>query len=113
MEEKDAVSEDPSLKAYHEYLSYLFRSLPELTPDQLQSRQYRDHLQIPLEPLKDNLESQTYEIFERDSAKYEAYSAAIYGAIADAPYGPHGSKLIIMVVGAGTKSVNDQKVFLD
>lgn len=32
---------------------------------------YKDTLQSPLQPLMDNLESQTYETFERDPVKYE------------------------------------------
>lgn len=31
---------------------------------------YRDFLQAPLQPLMDNLESQTYETFEKDPVKY-------------------------------------------
>eukprot|EP01038_Epipyxis_sp_PR26KG_P010849 gene10849-14564_t len=38
---------------------------------------YRDALQTPLQPLMDNLESQTYEIFEKDPVKYERYEHAI------------------------------------
>ena len=34
---------------------------------------YKDTLQSPLQPLMDNLESQTYETFERDPVKYERY----------------------------------------
>ena len=34
---------------------------------------YEDYLQCPLQPLMDNLESQTYEIFEKDPIKYSQY----------------------------------------
>lgn len=34
---------------------------------------YEDRLQIPLQPLADNLESRTYEIFEKDPIKYVQY----------------------------------------
>jgi len=34
---------------------------------------YFDYLQVPLQPLQDNLESRTYEIFEKDPVKYVQY----------------------------------------
>ncbi len=34
---------------------------------------YEDRLQVPLQPLADNLESRTYEIFEKDPIKYVQY----------------------------------------
>ena len=37
------------------------------------ARGYEDYLQCPLQPLMDNLESQTYEIFEKDPIKYSQY----------------------------------------
>ena len=39
--------------------------------------------QAPLQPLQDNLESQTYETFERDSMKYDTYQAAVAAALRD------------------------------
>lgn len=45
------------------------------------ARGYEDYLQCPLQPLMDNLESQTYEIFEKDPVKYREYQSAIYEAI--------------------------------
>ena len=39
--------------------------------------------QAPLQPLQDNLESQTYETFERDSTKYDTYQAAVAAALRD------------------------------
>ena len=59
---------------------------------------YLDVLQAPLQPLADNLESQTYETFERDPVKYEQYEAAIASALLDRP---QGSTTVIWVVGAG------------
>ena len=38
---------------------------------------YLDFLQIPLQPLRDNLPSQTYECFEEDTAKYDLYQEAM------------------------------------
>lgn len=42
---------------------------------------YEDYLQCPLQPLMDNLESQTYEVFEKDPVKYTAYQDAIEMAL--------------------------------
>jgi protein arginine N-methyltransferase 5 len=38
---------------------------------------------VPLQPLADNLESRTYEIFEKDPIKYVQYEKAIYQALID------------------------------
>lgn len=40
-----------------------------------------DYLQAPLQPLMDNLESQTYEAFEKDPVKYKQYERAIVKAL--------------------------------
>ena len=37
--------------------------------------------QVPLQPLQDNLESQTYEVFEKDTTKYAQYELAILQAL--------------------------------
>ena len=39
--------------------------------------------QAPLQPLQDNLESQTYETFERDPVKYKQYQEAVRRALID------------------------------
>lgn len=77
---------------------------------------YRDYLQAPLQPLMDNLESQTYEVFERDPVKYERYQTAITRALSDLkdrreggtemdldspPTAEPPKPIIITVVGAG------------
>jgi protein arginine N-methyltransferase 5 len=41
----------------------------------------RDFLQTPLQPLHNNLDSGTYETFERDNKKYEQYELAILRAL--------------------------------
>ncbi|CAM0135156.1 unnamed protein product [Umbelopsis sp. WA50703] len=87
--------------AYQEYIRYLNRSLP--TPDQVEAfaTGYQDYLQAPLQPLMDNLESATYETFEKDPIKYQQYEEAVYRALIDRV--PEGSEVetVIMVVGAG------------
>lgn len=47
------------------------------------ARGYEDYLQCPLQPLMDNLESGTYEVFEKDPIKYAQYQFAIQEAITD------------------------------
>jgi protein arginine N-methyltransferase 5 len=44
---------------------------------------YQDYLQAPLQPLADNLESITYEVFEKDPVKYQQYETAIRLALED------------------------------
>ena len=58
-------------------------------------------LQAPLQPLQDNLESQTYETFEKDQTKYDTYEAAIHAAMLDQPEKAGDQAVVIMVVGAG------------
>lgn len=66
---------------------------------------YNDHLQAPLQPLMDNLESQIYETFERDPVKYERYEAAVVKALraiaADATRHAQEGAVVVTVVGAG------------
>ncbi|CAG8622590.1 4955_t:CDS:10, partial [Scutellospora calospora] len=101
----DCVTDGPvhgsgGLAAYQEYVHYLNRTMPELTQVEQFALGYNDFLQSPLQPLMDNLESSTYEVFERDSMKYSLYEKAIHNALLDRTT---GSKeiIVIMVVGAG------------
>ena len=86
-----------------EYLSFLFRRQPSLTPTELLEAPYLDYLQSPLQPLQDNLESQTYETFERDAIKYDVYQEAIRTALLEWTdhEGNEAKPIVIMVVGAG------------
>lgn len=67
---------------------------------------YQDYLQAPLQPLTVNLESITYEVFEKDPIKYEWYERAIAKALTDwaeqkkPTSGPDG-RVVVAVVGAG------------
>jgi protein arginine N-methyltransferase 5 len=67
---------------------------------------YQDYLQAPLQPLADNLESITYEVFEKDPIKYEWYERAIAHALMDwateekSTSGSNGA-VVIAVVGSG------------
>jgi protein arginine N-methyltransferase 5 len=81
--------------------------MPELEVQEVVEAGYRDYLQAPLQPLQDDLESQTYETFEKDVTKYLQYQEAVRRALVDraaeaSSSGSDSSRpAIIMVVGAG------------
>ncbi|PNW85217.1 hypothetical protein CHLRE_03g176550v5 [Chlamydomonas reinhardtii] len=119
--------ESHPLRPYWEYLCFLFRRLEVVCEQERQEASYRDYLQVPLQPLQDNLESQTYETFEKDTQKYTLYEEAVFRALKDrqaaeaAAAGPRdpfdpanatdapaasaastsGRPVVLMVVGAG------------
>lgn len=94
---------DKGIHSYQQYLDHLWQSQPPRDPIAQFSKGYEDYLQIPLQPLMDNLESQTYEIFEKDPVKYSQYQKAIYYALLDRipPEEKETKEVILMVVGAG------------
>jgi protein arginine N-methyltransferase 5 len=59
--------------------------------------------QAPLQPLQDNIESQTYETFEKDVTKYACYQAAVAAALSDRVPDDQVDTVttVLMVVGAG------------
>eukprot|EP01060_Flectonema_neradi_P010711 TRINITY_DN1779_c3_g1_i2.p2 TRINITY_DN1779_c3_g1~~TRINITY_DN1779_c3_g1_i2.p2 ORF type:complete len:539 (+),score=100.43 TRINITY_DN1779_c3_g1_i2:93-1709(+) len=69
------------------------------TDQELEEAPYHDYLQAPLQPLMDNLESQTYEVFEKDPIKYSRYEDAACAALTD--MASRNRTIIVMVVGAG------------
>lgn len=68
----------PACLKYIRYLEQLRRA-----PSAMEKlgEEYHDLLQTPLQPLLNNLESMTYEVFEQDPVKYEQYEKAIYKAV--------------------------------
>eukprot|EP00469_Lotharella_globosa_P013711 CAMPEP_0167772854 /NCGR_PEP_ID=MMETSP0111_2-20121227/1085_1 /TAXON_ID=91324 /ORGANISM="Lotharella globosa, Strain CCCM811" /LENGTH=439 /DNA_ID=CAMNT_0007662405 /DNA_START=378 /DNA_END=1697 /DNA_ORIENTATION=+ len=80
-------------------LQALWQSLPEPTEQLQLEMPYRDFLQAPLQPLMDNLQSQTYETFERDPVKYAQYEKAIYKALVTRH--KDDESVCLVVVGAG------------
>lgn len=67
---------------------------------------YQDYLQAPLQPLTVNLESVTYEVFEKDPIKYLWYEKAIARALHDwieqgKPTSNPDGRVVVAVVGAG------------
>ncbi|KAI9834136.1 MAG: methyltransferase protein [Phylliscum demangeonii] len=97
-------SKDPT--PHLSYVRYLQRNQPPRTIIERFGMGYQDYLQTPLQPLTDNLESVTYEVFEKDPVKYDLYERAITKALQDwaargkAGSGP-ASQVVLAVVGAG------------
>lgn len=97
-------SRDPTI--HLSYLRYLQRHQPPRTTIERFGAGYQDYLQAPLQPLTDNLESITYEVFEKDPVKYDQYLLAIQQALCDwrdkgkQASGPNG-RIVVAVVGAG------------
>ncbi|CAJ1408736.1 unnamed protein product [Effrenium voratum] len=60
-----------------------------------------DTLQAPLQPLADNLESETYELFETDPVKYARYQDAILLFLKDRLAQGRAAPFVVMVLGAG------------
>ncbi|XP_068027417.1 protein arginine N-methyltransferase 5 [Melanerpes formicivorus] len=91
------------LSCYLQYLEHLGQHRPPPSAYELFARGYEDYLQSPLQPLMDNLESQTYEVFEKDPIKYAQYQQAIYQCLLDRV--PEEEKetnvQVVMVLGAG------------
>lgn len=83
------------------YIARLFQQRPAPTEAELFAQDHLNHLQAPLQPLADNLESGTYEIFEKDPIKYFQYEEAVYEFLADRKAAGRAESLVVMVLGAG------------
>ncbi|CUS13596.1 unnamed protein product [Tuber aestivum] len=84
--------------SYLVYIRHLQKNQPPQSTVERYSSGYQDYLQTPLQPLSDNLESITYEVFEKDPVKYDQYEKAIKLAL-DAR--DAASSTVVAVVGAG------------
>lgn len=77
--------------AYPQYVRHLERAARALMQGERGvegddfTRGYWDWLQAPLQPLMDDLQSSTYEVFERDPVKYRNYEEATFQALSDRP----------------------------
>lgn len=91
--------EDRNLRLYVEYLKHLASKFYRV--DMMAG--FEECLEIPLQPLYDNLDAYTYEVFEKDPVKYKLYQDAIEAAMLDkvAEEEIEKRELIIMIVGAG------------
>ena len=102
IKKSDSLGPTPHLA----YLRDRQRRQPPKTMLQRFGAGYQDYLQSPLQPLSDNLESITYEVFEKDPVKYDLYYQAIAQALIDwrdqgkPASGPDG-RVVVAVVGAG------------
>ncbi|RDA94883.1 hypothetical protein CP533_4308 [Ophiocordyceps camponoti-saundersi (nom. inval.)] len=66
------------------YLQWLESQQPPLSNIEFTTlTSFQDWLQSPLQPLADNLESATYEVFEGDPVKYNRYEDAIVEALTE------------------------------
>ncbi|KAH0541299.1 hypothetical protein FGG08_004223 [Glutinoglossum americanum] len=88
------------------YIRHLQRNQPLGSIVERFGAGYQDYLQAPLQPLTDNLESVTYEVFEKDPVKYDWYERAITLALGDwvaqgKPASGSNNAVVIAVVGAG------------
>ncbi|KAG2372807.1 hypothetical protein C9374_013171 [Naegleria lovaniensis] len=73
----------PNMTLYKRTIASLFETSCMLTNVEVFSKSFRDFLQRPLQPLIDNLDSQTYEVFERDPIKYMLYEKSAEKALLD------------------------------
>ncbi|KAI8668945.1 Protein arginine N-methyltransferase [Fusarium keratoplasticum] len=91
---------------YISYLRWLESQQPEFTYlEGATLTSFQDWLQSPLQPLSDNLESATYEVFEGDPVKYSQYEVAVYEALTEwkelnKPTSKEG-KVVVAVAGSG------------
>jgi protein arginine N-methyltransferase 5 len=88
------------------YIRYLQRNQPPRTTIEKFGSGYQDYLQAPLQPLTDNLESVTYEVFEKDPVKYDWYERAVAQALSDwsqqrKPTSSPSGAVVIAVAGSG------------
>lgn len=84
------------------YIRHLQQTQPSRPPIERFGQGYQDYIQSPLQPLTDNLESITYEVFEKDPVKYEWYERAVAAALKDVQMKlGSGREIIVAVVGAG------------
>ncbi|KAI8936187.1 hypothetical protein NX059_006621 [Plenodomus lindquistii] len=97
-------SNDPT--PHLSYLRYLQRNQPPKSQIERFGGGFQDYLQSPLQPLTDNLESITYEVFEKDPIKYAWYERAIAQALRDwhtqrKSTSSNNGAIVIAVVGSG------------
>jgi type II protein arginine methyltransferase len=91
-------SRSADYRPHLDYIAHLATKVPSYSSKDEFEAPYYDYLQAPLQPLMDNLESSTYETFERDPVKYQLYQEAIRRALEDTP---KDKESVVMVVGAG------------
>lgn len=83
----------PNMLDYFYYIIFISKNIHIPTP----ILECDDLLQLPLQPLRDNLMSCVYRVFEQDPVKYTQYQKAIHLAIIDKKV----KSIVIAVIGAG------------
>lgn len=93
------------VRFHQQYLDHLVQTQEASVVDPVKqyAQGYEDYLQSPLQPLMDNLESGTYEVFEKDPVKYSEYQRAIHMALLDRVTDEEAKTktIVVMVLGAG------------
>ncbi|KAJ2484626.1 hypothetical protein EV174_002291 [Coemansia sp. RSA 2320] len=98
---RQSHGDNSALVDYVRYVRHLGAALGPRDAAADASDAYRDVLQAPLQPLMDHLDAVTYETFEQDVPKYDAYERAVALALSDAKRKRGASELVVAVVGAG------------
>lgn len=96
-----SAESDKKIQPYFEYLSFIHDNGKS---DRLYSYSYgyEDLLQVPLQPLINDLDNNVYAVFEQDPIKYQQYEKAITKALIDrVKDGSIVGVIIVCVVGAG------------
>lgn len=91
---------DQNMKPYFEYLSFIHDN-NKSNKLYSYSYAYEDLLQVPLQPLINDLDNNVYAVFEQDPIKYQQYEKAITKALIDKAESGSTEILTVCVVGAG------------
>ncbi|KAH8232850.1 hypothetical protein KR026_001038 [Drosophila bipectinata] len=96
------ISTNPNDKALSQYADYLKKLINE-NCDTHVLNSYENMLEIPLQPLSENLDSYTYEVFESDPVKYKLYQDAVQAALLDRVTEEEAKKklTVVMLLGGG------------
>ncbi|CAK9100644.1 Protein arginine N-methyltransferase 5 (Shk1 kinase-binding protein 1 homolog) [Durusdinium trenchii] len=99
--EPQSVEQNEGLLPRLSYIARLFQALPPLSQAERFAYSHMDTLQAPLQPLADNLESETYELFETDPVKYAKYQEAVFIFLTERKQEGRPMPFCVMVLGAG------------
>lgn len=108
----EAFSTMQNLTPHLKHLVHLSNSITEAQQDRQHLIPWHDRLLSPLKPLSSNLDSDTYDVFERDQTKYIIYKDAMIEAIQTlvTRYPSQSRKIIMMVLGAGRGPLVDRLI---
>ncbi|KAK9874884.1 hypothetical protein WA026_005696 [Henosepilachna vigintioctopunctata] len=93
------TNDTEDIAIYNKYLNYLGRKLYISNENENIYKGMEDFLQNPLQPLSEHLDTNIYEVFEKDQIKYTTYQKAIQKALQDVP--KNIETPVVMVVGPG------------